>query len=219
MNDSAKSENQEEQATSDIPAALPILPLRHGVLFPVMMLPMEISEESFKRPIEEAATKERIVGIFTLKEEEQEKDNPEFHQTGTAAMIMRMLRTPGGSLQVILQGRQRIQRRRRRTQAQQAPAQPQYAPAEQPGTPGAVSAWWHATRVDAIRKLLGRRRPRRAGERWASTFLVLRSSGLCGTRSMSLAQEETGNGLVVRGNGGCRRSTYLEGGGPHDSAP
>ncbi len=101
----AEGRGQEQQ----IPEELPILPSRDSVLFPYLMLPLTVGREKSVRLIDEAATGRRIIGLFAQRQPEEEEVSPEgLHSIGTAAGIIRLLRAPDGSLQVLLQGLSRL---------------------------------------------------------------------------------------------------------------
>lgn len=91
-----------------IPRRLRILPFADGVLYPYMLLPMVVSAEHLKKLIEDAVSVDKIIGVFTLKGENKDLKSTDTYNIGTAAMILRMLRMPDGSLQVFLQGLKRI---------------------------------------------------------------------------------------------------------------
>ena len=54
-----------------MPEVLPILPLFNVVVFPKMILPLEVGEESSLTLIDEAMAKDRQMGIAMLKREPQ----------------------------------------------------------------------------------------------------------------------------------------------------
>src|SRR5512137_2332865 len=101
-----------EQNDLTIPAELPILPLRGVVVYPMMWLPLTIGQERSIRLVDDAlaeAPDQRIIGLFASKDAEVEEPTPDqVFQIGTAAIVHRMLRTPDGTVRLIVQGIERI---------------------------------------------------------------------------------------------------------------
>ena len=102
--------NEPEQFT--IPLELPILPLRGVVVYPMMWLPLTVGQERSIRLVDDAlvdSADQRVIGLFTAVEAEVEEPSPEqVYAVGTAAVVHRMLRTPDGSIRLIVQGIERI---------------------------------------------------------------------------------------------------------------
>jgi len=107
MNDNPDKSKSNGSPFPEIPKKLPILPNEKNVLYPYLIVPAILSNESIKKLIEEAVTKDRIIGVFTVKQVIEGK-TPELYSTGTAGIIHRMLRVPDGSLQILIQGMNRI---------------------------------------------------------------------------------------------------------------
>jgi len=92
-----------------IPAQLPVLPLRNSVLFPGVVMPININREKSVRLVRDAFTADRSVA--TVMQKDAKLDDPTFgdlHRVGTAARILRLLEMPDGTTTVILQGTRRI---------------------------------------------------------------------------------------------------------------
>ncbi len=101
-----------EQNEFVIPAELPVLPLRGVVVYPMMWLPLTIGQERSIRLVDDAlleASDQRIIGLFTSHDAELDEPNPDqVYRIGTAAIVHRMLRTPDGTVRLIVQGIERI---------------------------------------------------------------------------------------------------------------
>ncbi|RKY99117.1 MAG: endopeptidase La [Candidatus Hydrothermota bacterium] len=92
-----------------IPEELPILPIKGGVVFPNLMVPLVLTNPDSQKLIDDALAKERIIGIFTQKNEDVENPGPaDIYRVGTASIILKMLRTPDGSMRVLVQGIARV---------------------------------------------------------------------------------------------------------------
>ncbi len=96
-------------AFPEIPKELKILEIEKRVLFPFMLLPLTILDEPTQKLVEEAVASNRIVAAFATKEKDENQDGAsETSVIGTAALILRMLRTPQNTIEILLQGIQRV---------------------------------------------------------------------------------------------------------------
>ncbi|WP_298821126.1 endopeptidase La [Chloroflexus sp.] len=94
--------------TSEIPEVLPVLPINNAVLFPGMFLPLVVSGDAWVRLVDEAALSNKIIGVFRRVQTGEEFEPTMLAPTGTAALIVRMMRLPQGGVQLLLQGQARI---------------------------------------------------------------------------------------------------------------
>jgi ATP-dependent Lon protease len=93
----------------DLPRNLAILPARDAVLYPGMLMPMQASDQQWVRLLSDAVSARQPIGIVLLKDASADTSHYEnLHSVGTAANIVRLLKLPDGSLQVLLQGAARI---------------------------------------------------------------------------------------------------------------
>src|SRR3984893_12340236 len=96
----------------ELPSNLAILPSRVAVLYPGMLLPFHVAEQPWVRLLSDAVSARQPVGIFLQRDPLAEvRDLAALHTVGTAANIVRLLKLPDGSLQVLLQGAERIRLR------------------------------------------------------------------------------------------------------------
>lgn len=95
-------------ATPEIPEVLPVLPINNAVLFPGMFLPLVVSGDAWVRLVDEAALSTKVIGVFRRGQAGEEFDPAMLAPTGTAALIVRMMRLPQGGVQLLLQGQARI---------------------------------------------------------------------------------------------------------------
>ncbi|GBD27620.1 Lon protease 2 [bacterium HR30] len=94
----------------NVPEELPILPLRGVVIFPAAIVPLLISRASSLRLIEEALTGDRLIGLVSQKNPEEESPTTEgLYSRGTAGRILKMLKYPDGSVRILVQGLRRIE--------------------------------------------------------------------------------------------------------------
>ncbi|MBX3017155.1 MAG: endopeptidase La [Bdellovibrionaceae bacterium] len=89
----------------EIPATLPMLPVRDIVVFPYMILPLFVGREGSIRSVEEALAKNRLIFLASQKEITEENPTADtIYQTGTIAMIMRMRKLSDGRVKILIQG-------------------------------------------------------------------------------------------------------------------
>ncbi len=101
---------EDEEAMESIVADdLPVLPLRGAVVYPMMWLPLPIGQKRSIRLVEESLPSSRMIALVASKDENIEEPNPdEIHTIGTAAQIHRVLKTPDGTMRLVIQGLERI---------------------------------------------------------------------------------------------------------------
>jgi ATP-dependent Lon protease len=93
----------------EVPAELPVLPLKETVVFPQSMAPLAIGQERSIQLIDDVASGERLLALVTAKD--PEKSEPGFddlYDVGTAALVHKLIRIPDGTLRLIVQGLHRI---------------------------------------------------------------------------------------------------------------
>lgn len=92
--------------TENIPDNLPVLPLFDAVLFPKMVLPLVVIEDHSVKLVDEAMSKDRIIGLLVSKSKSKEKTAPQedLAAIGTSAMILKMAKTEDNKAQLLVQG-------------------------------------------------------------------------------------------------------------------
>jgi ATP-dependent Lon protease len=94
-----------EEREVEIPAALPILPIRDIVIFPYMIIPLFVGRDISIKAIEEAMTGNKMVLFVTQKDVNIETPSIEdLFKVGTVGNILRMLKLPDGRFKVLVQG-------------------------------------------------------------------------------------------------------------------
>lgn len=103
-------EDEEEMNKEELPAELPILPLRNMVLFPGVVIPITAGRDKSIRLINDANADSKIIGVVAQKDEAvEEPGQNDIHPVGTVARILRVLKMPDGNTTVILQGKKRFE--------------------------------------------------------------------------------------------------------------
>ncbi len=89
----------------EIPATLPMLPVRDIVVFPYMILPLFVGREASIRSVEDALAKNRLIFLASQKEIAEENPSADsIYTIGTIAMIMRMRKLSDGRVKILIQG-------------------------------------------------------------------------------------------------------------------
>jgi ATP-dependent Lon protease len=102
-------EQEDDKSALAIPGELPILPLRSTVVYPQTFLPLSIERPETVRLIDDVVLGNRMVGLVTVKNPEADRAMPEdLYSMGTAAVVHRAVKSPTGSVGVIVQGIERI---------------------------------------------------------------------------------------------------------------
>ena len=103
-----------EQGDVEIPEALPILPLKETVVFPQSVSPLAIGQERSVKLVEDVLDGERMLALVTVKDPEVDQPGwDDLYETGTAAIVHKMIRVPDGTLRILVQGVARIKLQRR----------------------------------------------------------------------------------------------------------
>lgn len=103
----AKSALPENQTVAEAAASrlLPILPMNDLVLFPRLIVPLSLWEESAQHLVDETLLKDKILGILTSRKPvvgTPTQDN--FYAVGTAAVILKMGKTAEDVVRLLIQG-------------------------------------------------------------------------------------------------------------------
>ncbi len=91
-----------------VPEEMAVLPSKDAIIFPHMMMPLAIVGEQWVKAVEDASTGTRVVGLFALKDPEQDVTIDNFERTGTAVAVVRVVHLPDGGAQALLQGLSRV---------------------------------------------------------------------------------------------------------------
>lgn len=94
-----------ENKEIEIPANLPLLPVRDIVVFPYMILPLYVGREASIKAVEEALANNRMIFLASQREVFEENPSKEsIYTVGTIAMIMRMRKLVDGRVKILIQG-------------------------------------------------------------------------------------------------------------------
>ncbi len=92
-----------------IPDTVPILPLRNTVLFPGVIIPINIGRKKSLQLIQEANKRGDLIGCIAQKDTDIEEPNfDDLYKVGTVASIVKILEMPNGTTTAIIQGKKRF---------------------------------------------------------------------------------------------------------------
>lgn len=95
---------------SNIPDTLPILPLRNTVLFPGVIIPINIGREKSLKLIQYAYKQSAFIGVIAQRDTNTENPEQEdLYKIGTVASILKILEMPDGTTTAIVQGKKRFE--------------------------------------------------------------------------------------------------------------
>lgn len=96
---------QDQNQPKVVERILPLLPLRGILVFPYMVIHLDVGREKSVSAINEAMLRDREILLVTQKEaqtDEPRKDD--IYQVGTIAEIKQLLKLPGGTFRVLVEG-------------------------------------------------------------------------------------------------------------------
>jgi len=92
-----------------VPDALPVLPLRDAVVFPLTVVPLAVDEPRSIRLIDDVMRGNRLLALVARREAKPEPAGPDdLYRMGTVGMIHQLARVPDGSVRLVVQGLERI---------------------------------------------------------------------------------------------------------------
>ncbi|WP_366924073.1 endopeptidase La [Metallumcola ferriviriculae] len=84
---------------------LPLLPLRGVLVFPYMVIHLDVGRDRSVAAIDEAMINDREIFLTMQKEAQTDEPNEEdIYTTGTVAEIKQLLKLPGGTIRVLVEG-------------------------------------------------------------------------------------------------------------------
>ncbi len=89
-----------------LPREIPVVSLENDVVFPYLIMPLLIRKQSLIKLIDDALSKNKIIGCFLAKK--SDKDKLGFYKIGTSAIILKMMRYDS-SVHLLIQGIQRVE--------------------------------------------------------------------------------------------------------------
>ena len=92
-----------------IPDVLPILPVRGIVVYPLTAVPLTVGQPRSVSLIDAVTKDDPIIGLVTSNNPDLETPGPDqLYRIGTAAAVHRLMKTPDGTIRLLVQGIARI---------------------------------------------------------------------------------------------------------------
>jgi len=114
MTDIAFELPDQVESEVELPAVLPVLPLKETVVFPQSMTPLAIGQERSVRLIDDVVAGDRTLALVTARDSSIEAPGwSEIYEVGTVAVIHKMIKVPDGTLRILVGGLQRVRLVRR----------------------------------------------------------------------------------------------------------
>src|SRR6266700_2472957 len=105
----AENQSESDEEHLNIPDVLPVLPLKDTVVYPFAVQPLGVGQERSIRLIDDVMRGNRLVVLVAQKSADIEQAGPQdIFEIGTVARVARMLRMPDNTVQIIVQGLERV---------------------------------------------------------------------------------------------------------------
>ncbi|HSV10188.1 MAG TPA: endopeptidase La [Hanamia sp.] len=102
-------EDNETTDETQIPAELPLLPLRNTVLFPGVVIPITVGRDKSIKAVTDAYKTDKLIGVISQKDSQVEEPTvSDLVNVGTVAKILKQIKMPDGGTTVIIQGKKRF---------------------------------------------------------------------------------------------------------------
>ncbi|MFV2062426.1 MAG: LON peptidase substrate-binding domain-containing protein, partial [Chloroflexota bacterium] len=92
------------------PHVLPLVALRETVIFPEMIVPLQVGREKSVKALDTAVAEDSLIALVTQRQAEREDiESPdELYGVGTLAKIAQIVQAQDGTVRAIVQGQQRL---------------------------------------------------------------------------------------------------------------
>ena len=92
-----------------IPDALPVLPLREAVVFPLTAVPLAVGQQRSVRLVDDVMRGNRLLALVAQRDAKADAASADdVHRVGTVGMIHQLARAPDGSVRLMVQGIERV---------------------------------------------------------------------------------------------------------------
>ena len=103
-------DGEDEEDELKIPDILPVLPLKDTVIYPFTVQPLGVGQERSIHLIDDVMRGDRLVVLVAQKDADLEQAGPkDIFRIGTVSRVARMIRMPEGTIQIIVQGLERVE--------------------------------------------------------------------------------------------------------------
>ncbi len=110
MEQELRRRRHDDDEDLNIPDVLPVLPLKDVVVYPFAVQPLGVGQERSIRLIDDVMRGNRLVVLVAQKSADMDSAGPEdIFKIGTVSRIGRMFRMPDGTIQIAVQGLERVE--------------------------------------------------------------------------------------------------------------
>jgi ATP-dependent Lon protease len=96
-------------APRELPAVLPVLPLREAVPLPDTLIPLAVGQERSIQLVDDVLRGDRLLVMLASREPGVETPGPDqLYDVGVVGAVARMLKVPDGTMRILVQGGQRV---------------------------------------------------------------------------------------------------------------
>ncbi|MBP2653387.1 MAG: lon1 [Firmicutes bacterium] len=89
---------------------IPLLPLRGILVFPYMIIHLDVGREKSISALEESMVRDRLIMLATQRDAQNDKPEPDdIFPIGTVVEIKQLLKLPGGTIRVLVEGMHRAE--------------------------------------------------------------------------------------------------------------
>ena len=105
-----ESRDEVIEELGDGPRVLPLVALRETVIFPEMIVPLQVGREKSVKALDTAVAADSFIALVTQRQAEREEiESPdELYGIGTLAKIAQVVQAQDGTVRAIVQGQQRL---------------------------------------------------------------------------------------------------------------
>jgi ATP-dependent Lon protease len=101
------------ERTQQVPGGsrvLPLVALRETVIFPEMIVPLQVGRDKSVKALEEAVSSDSLIALVTQRQAEREdiESTDELYEVGTLAKIAQIVQAQDGTVRAIVQGQKRL---------------------------------------------------------------------------------------------------------------
>lgn len=88
----------------DVPDRIPVLPIRGNVLFPAVVMPINVNSKSSLKLLKEVQNKDMAFGVVTQVDVKEKISRVDLFDCGTIGKVIQVVTTPDGTTVAIVQG-------------------------------------------------------------------------------------------------------------------
>ena len=108
--DTSVSADEPAGETPGGPRVLPLVALRETVIFPEMIVPLQVGRDKSVKALDKAVAEDSLIALVTQRQAEKEdiESTKELYGVGTLAKIAQVVQSQDGTVRAIVQGQQRL---------------------------------------------------------------------------------------------------------------